>query len=732
TIDAGTLTADATPVCMSGGSATISATQGTAPTVPAGYAVAYVLTSGANLDVVGVDVAPSFTVAAAGDYTIHTIVFNPADQGVLLSQTTGGAVAALLSGNGGTPLCGDLDVTGAPITVNEEPTAVVSGGGIVCPTGGGSVQVDFTGTAPWAVTWDIDGTTTNEVGITSNPYTFALPGGVSGTLTIVALSDGNGCTGTSSGSAVLTAGAEPVADFTYAQVSGSTSVAFTDATTEDPTSWLWDFGDGNTSTMQNPTHTYAAAGVYAVCVTATNECGTDSACVSSVLVAPENDLCADAIDVACGDVVSGDFLNATADNANGCFSAVGPGVWYHFVGTGDLVTVSTCGSTSDTEISVYEGDCANLACVGGNDDACGLQSELNFTSTLGTDYYINVAYWSATTAPTDGDFDLTVTCTPPAVNEEACGAIALSNGANGPFDHVGFGASGWETTFVAPSVGCTEQGGWCLDLDIENSAWYSFVAPASGNVSISSDGSSFDTQIAILSGSCQDVEGGNGVIVGANDDDPDASGSGGSTLTSNVLVCGLTGGETYYVLVDGWNSASGDLTLTVTEIGPSASFSSSATNLDVDFTDASTGAVSWAWDFGDASGTSSDQNPSYSYAAGGTYNVCLTVTDANGCSSTYCEDVTVADIPTTIAEAVENGMAVYPNPSNGEFTVEINGVEADVQLVVLDVTGRVVYTEGVVLNGSFRKTLNIDVAHGTYFLQVATQEGLVTRKIQIH
>ncbi|MCB9192742.1 MAG: T9SS type A sorting domain-containing protein [Flavobacteriales bacterium] len=77
-------------------------------------------------------------------------------------------------------------------------------------------------------------------------------------------------------------------------------------------------------------------------------------------------------------------------------------------------------------------------------------------------------------------------------------------------------------------------------------------------------------------------------------------------------------------------------------------------------------------------------------------------------------------------------MEVYPNPSNGEFVVEIRGVEADVQLNVLDLAGRVVYTEGAVLNGDFRRSMNLDVATGTYLLQIATEEGLVTRKIQIH
>lgn len=70
----------------------------------------------------------------------------------------------------------------------------------------------------------------------------------------------------------------PVADFSGTPTSGcaNLTVTFTDASTNDPTSWSWDFGDGGTSTSQNPSHTYTAAGTYTVELTATNAYGSDS------------------------------------------------------------------------------------------------------------------------------------------------------------------------------------------------------------------------------------------------------------------------------------------------------------------------------------------------------------------------------------------------------------------------------------------------------------------------
>ncbi len=77
---------------------------------------------------------------------------------------------------------------------------------------------------------------------------------------------------------------------------------------------------------------------------------------------------------------------------------------------------------------------------------------------------------------------------------------------------------------------------------------------------------------------------------------------------------------------------------------PTASFTASCTDLACDFSDGSTDAdgnvVSWSWDFGDG-GTSSAQNPSHIYGAGGTFTVTLTVTDDDGATATASQQVTV-------------------------------------------------------------------------------------------
>jgi len=67
-------------------------------------------------------------------------------------------------------------------------------------------------------------------------------------------------------------------------------------------------------------------------------------------------------------------------------------------------------------------------------------------------------------------------------------------------------------------------------------------------------------------------------------------------------------------------------------------------NTTMQFSDVSTSSLgsvqSWAWNFGDG-GTSSAQSPSHTYAAAGTYNVTLTITDMSGCTNTYTHPVTI-------------------------------------------------------------------------------------------
>lgn len=125
--DVGTLTADATPVALSDGAATISATPNGDSVIPTNYEATYVLTSGVNLVIEAASPTPSFLVNETGEYTIHILIAETTDNTdskyldlsfINFGTTTGTDVLILFATSGITG--GVLDVDGAPITVLEE------------------------------------------------------------------------------------------------------------------------------------------------------------------------------------------------------------------------------------------------------------------------------------------------------------------------------------------------------------------------------------------------------------------------------------------------------------------------------------------------------------------------------------------------------------------------------------------------------------------------------------
>ena len=73
-------------------------------------------------------------------------------------------------------------------------------------------------------------------------------------------------------------GDAPIAEFTATPTNGTAplTVNFTDQSQNSPTSWQWDFGDGNTSIEQNPSHIYDSEAYYSISLTVTNDDGSDT------------------------------------------------------------------------------------------------------------------------------------------------------------------------------------------------------------------------------------------------------------------------------------------------------------------------------------------------------------------------------------------------------------------------------------------------------------------------
>lgn len=150
---------------------------------------------------------------------------------------------------------------------------------------------------------------------------------------------------------------------------------------------------------------------------------------------------------------------------------------------------------------------------------------------------------------------------------------------------------------------------------------------------------------------------------------------------------------------------------------------STATNGKVNLTvTGGTSPYTYAWN---NSTTTQDLNN----VAAGTYTV--TVTDANGCTATHT--AVVADIA-SIGEIEGAEILIFPNPSNGNFTVSVEGINTGkINVEVLDLAGKVIYTNS--MNVSASKTIvpmNLSgVSAGTYLVKLNTEAGSAMSRIII-
>lgn len=216
-------------------------------------------------------------------------------------------------------------------------------------------QYNFTSTGSGATQylWDFgDGATAT----TANPsHTYAS----SGTYTACLITT-NAC-GADTACQTLNVCPLPFTNYTYSI--NQLAVAFTGTSTNNPTSWLWDFGDGTTGTVQSPNHSYAAPGNYTACLIASNGCGSDTACYAFSVGCPIPVAAwADSINelnVVFTDLSSNLPSTWLWDFGDGSFSSL-PSPFHYYAAPGTyqvcLITGSICGS--DTSCQTVTVTCA--------------------------------------------------------------------------------------------------------------------------------------------------------------------------------------------------------------------------------------------------------------------------------------------------------------------------------------------------------------------------------------
>lgn len=171
---------------------------------------------------------------------------------------------------------------------------------------------------------------------------------------------------------------------------------------------------------------------------------------------------------------------------------------------------------------------------------------------------------------------------------------------------------------------------------------------------------------------------------------------------------------------------------------------------------ANVAAAQWMW--GDGSANGFGIVTSHTYAAAGTYSICLTVTTTCGAIGTYCTAqylnktsgesadiiyincITPDMLPSTDTGIKNNSAAliscvISPNPTNGEFNVNANGINSSsAKIQVYNLVGTIVFENMAdINNGSINKDIKLEnIANGVYFIKVSAGDKIHTQKLVIN
>ncbi len=197
-----------------------------------------------------------------------------------------------------------------------------------------------------------------------------------------------------------------------------------------------------------------------------------------------------------------------------------------------------------------------------------------------------------------------------------------------------------------------------------------------------------------------------------------------SSVADSIII---TSSGTYNVTTTNTNACNGvgqsaDVVVTVNPVPVAAGGISSASGNILTFSNSSTGATSYNWDFGDGSGTS-NATPTHAYASSGTFNVILTAFNSFGCS-----DTTLVQIIITGVEEIKSisSINLFPNPMNGQAKLELEtSKRTDLKITMYDITGKEILVIANTEVASGKHNFNIDateIPSGLYFTVIKTND----------
>jgi PKD repeat protein/C1A family cysteine protease len=432
----------------------------------------------------------------------------------------------------------------------------------------------------------------------------------------------------------------PNANFTASPTSGcgTLNVQFTDASSANTDSWFWDFGDGQTSPLESPLHTYNTPGTYTVSLTATNTIGTDIKTMTDYIVVGTIPT---AVTVSGGGTQCGGTMLISASGGTG-----GTIYWQNTTSNGTSTTtasssqsVSTsgtyyfrarspqgCWGTQGSAVATINSVPTNVSVSGGGTQCGGTRTLTATGGTGGTIYFQNTTSGGTSTATASSSQVIAASGTYYFRSQSAAGC---------------WGNEGSAEVIIHPEV--------IISMSSTNES-----APGANDGTATVD-----------------------ILSGIPNFDITWGPIGGSTTISTFshTISGLNG-STYCVTVVDDNGCSDIACETVYTISPPiADFSADQTLLcddfTVNFTDESMYLpTSWAWDFGDGN-TSNEQNPTHIYSALGSYTVSLSVVNAFGSNEIEIENfIVISENPVIEYEALP---ASADEPFGGEISATVTG-----------------------------------------------------------
>ncbi len=531
---------------------------------------------------------------------------------------------------------------------------------------------------------------------------------------------------------VLTGGGAPVADFSGTPTSGppGQTVQFSDLSTNSPNQWSWNFGDpasggSNTSTQQNPSHTYAAAGQYTVSLTATNGSGSSNPATKTNYITITSggggstitlDPVADA--QVYSSSTSKNYGTLSTIRAKGGTSSIYQSfLRFNVTGLSGSVTgvklrlfVTDASPNTQSVYPVADTSWGETAITWNNAPAMG-GTALGAATAPTASSYVEI---NLSTAAVTGNglvsFGLQSNGTNSAIFSSREGAnhpqLVITQSSSGPptaaftaspttttpntsiqfTDQSTGGPTTWDWNFgdgtahastANPTHAYTAPGLYDVTLTVTNGSGPGTLTK-SGYINVGNPPTADFTATPNSGSAPLDVTFADASTGGPTSWawDFDNNGTVDSTVQNPGVHQYATGGTFTAKLTASNVYGSSSTTKQITVTGPpTADFSGTPLflnpNQSVAFTDLTTGQgpFTYAWDFGD-SGTSPAQNPTHPYTAVGAYTVALTVTNGAGPNTaTKNAYIHVGDAPTA-------AFAANPDSGNAPLTVNFSNTSS--------------------------------------------------------